>query len=58
MTKVSPSQLNKADIQEWVEVSLVSEAIAQLNLPNLEKTQKYLTFPKDDGTEVIAGGEL
>ena len=58
MTKVSSAVANKADIQEWVEGSLVSEAIAKLNLPNLEKTQKYLTFPKGDGTEVIAGGEL
>ncbi len=58
MTKVSPPQLNKADIEEWTEGSLVSEAIAKLNLPNLEKTQKYLTFAKDDGTEVIAGEEL
>ncbi len=46
MTKVSPSVVNKTDIQEWVEASLVSEAIAKLNLPNLEKIQKYLTFPK------------
>lgn len=58
MTSVSPPQLNKTDIQEWTEGSLVSEAIAKLNLPNLEKSQKYLTFPKGDGTEVIAGGEL
>ena len=58
MTKTSPPQVNKADIQEWDKGSLVSEAIAKLNLPNLEKSQKYLTFPKGDGTEVIAGGEL
>ncbi|MDJ0649283.1 MAG: hypothetical protein QNJ60_11315 [Xenococcaceae cyanobacterium MO_188.B19] len=58
MTKVSPPQVNKTDIKEWTEGSFVSEAIAQLNLPNLKRTQKYLTFPKGDGTEVIAGGEL
>ena len=58
MTEVSPSQATTRDFQEWTEDSLVSEAIAQLNLSNLEKTQKYITFPKGDGTEVIAGGEL
>ncbi len=58
MTKVSPPQVNKADIQEWIEGSLLSEAIAKLNLPNLEKTPKYLTFTQGDATEVIAGGEL
>ena len=108
MTKVSPPQLNKADIEEWTEGSLVSEAIANFNLqslsdpkeiakllnwshyfgspgwavrsvdletgqlrrfgqfkpwealkfPNLEKSQKYLTFPKGDGTGVIGEGEL
>ncbi len=103
MINTPPRSTTKADIQEWTEGSLVSEAIAKLNLqslndpkeiakllnwshyygtpgwavrsvdletgqlrrfgqfkpyealkfPNLEKSQKYLTFPKGDGTEVM-----
>ncbi len=103
MSNCPPIAAKKKDIQEWVEGSVVSEAIAELNLqtledpkeiakllnwshyygspgwcvrsidletgqyrkfgqfkpwealkfPNLEKPQKYLTFPKGDGTEVI-----
>ncbi len=103
MSYSPPIAAKKKDIQEWVEGSVVSEAIAELNLqtledpkeiakllnwshyygspgwavrsidletgqyrkfgqfkpwealkfPNLEKPQKYLTFPKGDGTEVI-----
>ncbi len=103
MSYSPPIVAKKKDIQEWVEGSVVSEAIALLNLqtledpkeiakllnwshyygspgwavrsidletgqyrkfgqfkpwealkfPNLEKPQKYLTFPKGDGTEVI-----
>ncbi len=108
MTPVSPAVANKIDITEWVEGSVVSKAIALLNMqsltdpkeiakllnwshyyglpgwavrsvdldtgelrrfgqfkpyeplkfPNLEKPQKYLTFPKGDSKQVIAGGEL